>query len=276
MVLNLLLMGIVNLENNLILKDGIWYPQNSTRVSYPEKGNDECFQIEDSSFWFKHRNISIINLAKRFSPGETFWDIGGGNGFVSSGLQQSGFEVVLIEPGVHGCINAKSRGLKNIICSSLENLKFSESSLASCGLFDVAEHIEDDFSFLKNIHFLLKPSGFLYLTVPAYNVLWSDEDVIAGHYRRYTIKSITSLLHSAGFKVHYATYLFSMLPLPIFLFRTIPSKLKPIRKAADIKRLKQDHSNVLLLNKVLKWETERIKKLKRIPLGSSCMVVAQK
>lgn len=269
-------MVIENLEKNLELKDGIWYSKTSSGISYPATGNDECYQIEDNSFWFRHRNTSIIDLAIRFSPKELFWDIGGGNGFVSSGLQQSGFDVVLIEPGIHGCMNAKSRGLKNIICSSLENLNFSESSLASCGLFDVVEHIQDDHAFLKNIHFLLKPSGFLYLTVPAFPALWSDEDMTAGHYRRYTIKMMMSLLLDLGFKIKYSSYLFSVLPLPIFLFRTIPSKLQRNKKAADLNTLKQQHSPVFLINKILKWETEKVKRLSRIPFGSSCLIVAQK
>jgi hypothetical protein len=37
-------------------RDGIWYSDAKAEISYPEKGNDDCMQIEDSSFWFAHRN----------------------------------------------------------------------------------------------------------------------------------------------------------------------------------------------------------------------------
>lgn len=50
--------------------DGIWYPTNSAdeAVSYPTDGNALCFQVEDSSFWFKHRNACITTLVKAFPP----------------------------------------------------------------------------------------------------------------------------------------------------------------------------------------------------------------
>lgn len=46
--------NINNLTENLIEKDGIFYSKNKGKISYPEDGNDTCFNIEDNSFWFKH------------------------------------------------------------------------------------------------------------------------------------------------------------------------------------------------------------------------------
>ena len=43
-------------SNSLRLLDGIWRPETITAVSYPKEGNDVCFQIEDGSYWFNHRN----------------------------------------------------------------------------------------------------------------------------------------------------------------------------------------------------------------------------
>ena len=42
----------------------------------------------------------------------------GGNGFVSLALQKEGYKTVLVEPGISGTQNAKSRGLKRIIYSA--------------------------------------------------------------------------------------------------------------------------------------------------------------
>ena len=83
----------------LAFDSGIWYTSSAKTVSYPGEGNALCFQLEDSSFWFRHRNDCILAAAERFSPLEPFFDIGGGNGFVSAALQHAGREVVLIEPG---------------------------------------------------------------------------------------------------------------------------------------------------------------------------------
>jgi hypothetical protein len=37
-------------------------------------------------------------------------------------------------------------------------------------------------------------------TVPAFSFLWSEEDVLAGHFRLYTLSSISKVLKSSGFE----------------------------------------------------------------------------
>ncbi len=169
--------------------DGIWYSSNTEDISYPSDGNDACFAIEENSFWFKHRNNCIASVVKSYPPKSngTIFDIGGGNGFVSLGLANSGFNVVLVEPGKFGASNTKKRGLSNVICATTDTAKFNPHSLPAVGLFDVMEHIEDDLNFLKSIKELMKKNARLYVTVPSYSFLWSAEDVFAGHFRRYDL-----------------------------------------------------------------------------------------
>ena len=47
-------------------KDGIFYAGNVGEISYPQEGNEACFQIEDQSFWFRHRNDCIRELVRNF------------------------------------------------------------------------------------------------------------------------------------------------------------------------------------------------------------------
>jgi SAM-dependent methyltransferase len=155
----------------------------------------------------------------------TIFEIGGGNGIVSLGLVNAGFDVALLEPGNVGAINAKKRGLKNVICATTDTAKLKQYSLPAVGLFDVIEHIEDDFAFLQSIRNLMKKGGRLYATVPSYSLLWSEEDVFAGHFRRYALEDISKVLECAGFQVEFSSYIFRFLPIPIFLFRTLPYKI---------------------------------------------------
>jgi SAM-dependent methyltransferase len=157
--------------------DGIWYCPNR-EVSYPVDGNQACFQIEESSFWFNHRNACIAAAVQQFPPHENgpIFDIGGGNGFVSLGLMRAGFESILVEPGPSGASNGKARGVPTVICATTSGAGFKRSSLPAIGLFDVIEHIDNDLDFLKSMRKLLQPSGRLYATVPAYSALWSLED----------------------------------------------------------------------------------------------------
>jgi hypothetical protein len=51
---------------------------------------------------------------------------------------------------------------------------------------EVLEEIGDGSRFARKIRRCLVPGGRVYLTVPAGNWVWSDDDVQAGHFRRYT------------------------------------------------------------------------------------------
>ncbi len=98
-----------NLELN---PAGWWQTRASPEVSYPGEGNALCFLVEDSSFWFRHRNRCILEILRRFPPPGTFFDVGGRNRYVARAIQDAGLEVVLIEPGIDGVRNALRRGVR--------------------------------------------------------------------------------------------------------------------------------------------------------------------
>lgn len=261
--------------------DGVWHSNERHDISYPSEGNQECFQVEDSSFWFNHRNACILSAVRTFPFAKhgTIFDIGGGNGYVSLALIRSGFDAVLVEPGVIGAANAKKRGIPSVVCATTETSGFSKGSLDAVGLFDVIEHIDDDSHFLRSIRNLVKPGGRVYATVPAYSFLWSKEDELAGHFRRYTCKSIGDSIERAGFKLDYVTYIFMPLPLPILLLRAIPHRLGYTRTTANTQHTENDHrrsSSVASrgLNWLLGGEIEKIASKRRISFGGSCLVVA--
>jgi SAM-dependent methyltransferase len=260
--------------------DGVWVASNRSKVSYPDDGNQTCFQVEDFSFWFRHRNNCIISTMRQYPPSGAVLDIGGGNGFVSSAIKKAGMEPILLEPGDIGVLNARARGLAPIIHSTLQDAGFKPDSVPAAGLFDVLEHIEEDVAFLTCLKKILKPGGRVYLTVPAYGFLFSDEDREAGHYRRYTRRSLSECLASAGFEVEFASYIFALLPLPVFLFRTLPSNF-PRRDREKISKVRSQHSgppNIFgkLLNALFACETWLITKNIPLPFGGSCMLVARK
>lgn len=272
-------LSFISDSSNFTFQNGIWYANNQLQLSYPKEGHESCFAIEEESFWFNHRNTILINAIQRHSPKSVIFDIGGGNGYVSKGLEEKGIGTVLVEPGVAGAQNAAKRGLKNIICASTNDLKSFVGKIEAIGTFDVVEHINDDQRFIKELHELLIEKGFLYISVPAFMHLWSNEDDEAGHYRRYTLKQIASLLEKNGFTVCYKTYFFSFLWLPLMIFRSIPSKLGIRRKSEQ--QTQNEHkakSKVVqtILNTLKQFEKNKISKLKTLPFGTSCLIVAQK
>lgn len=270
-----------NYSDELVERDGIHFAKKESEISYPKGGNQQWFQIEENSFWFKHRNQCILSLVEKHSPKELFFDIGGGNGFIAKWLENNNINTVLVEPGIQGCVNAKERGLTNVVCSTLEDAEFKENSIKAIGLFDVVEHTPNDVEFMKLIASNLASEGLVYITVPSYNLLWSNEDKDVGHFRRYTLKRMKKVLIEAGFEINYATYIFSILPIPIFFFRTIPSFLGFNKNSNDLSKHQNEHKEYSgfvnsILNKIWNCEIKRVRLGKKLCFGGSCLVVAKK
>lgn len=262
-------------------EEGVWVSRTRSSVSYPERGNDLYFEIEERSFWFRHRNRCLIEAMKRLPPSGTFFDIGGGNGYVSLALQNAGWPVVLVEPGLRGAVHALRRGVAKVVCSTLEDAGFAEGSMAAAGAFDVVEHISDDLGFVRSMAHSLIPQGRLYLTVPAFSGLWSQEDDDAGHYRRYTACTLRRLVEQGGFEVEYLTYFFRFLPLPIWLLRAIPHKLGIRRSEADLRRITSEHQAPggpvkFLFDGLLNRELALIRSGRTMAFGGSCLAVARR
>ena len=259
--------------------DGIWRARAQSAIDYPDQANAFCFQIEEHSFWFNYRNRFIVDTVRNFPPAGPIADIGAGNGYVSLALKNAGFSVIVIEPGPAGARNARSRGLEPVVCATLEDAGLRPHSLDAAGLFDVVEHMADDEGFLQSLHRLMRPEGRVYVTVPAFRALWSSEDDLVGHHHRYTLGVLTRRLKVAGFAVDYATYLFSPLPVPLFLLRSLPSRLGR-RQTLDATQTAAELNPapgvaVRAITSVLDIEAALVKRRFRIPMGTSCLVVAR-
>jgi SAM-dependent methyltransferase len=274
------MIDIQSYSNSLRFREGIWYTSicHEDRVSYPSAGNKLCFDIEDNSFWFSNRNRIICEVIKKYSIVGPLFDVGGGNGFVSDYLTKSGFETVLIEPGIDGCINGRARGLNYVINSYLDTDHFLPDKMPNIGIFDVLEHINDTEEFLNTLQKLLIHDGRLYITVPAFSNLWSAEDNYAGHYNRYNTKELEKILSKHKFEVLYSTYFFSFLYLPVFILRTIPTKIGFYN--LDLNKSKNQHLSNATTRKILSiminFELNKIRRGKSIRFGSSLLIVARK
>jgi len=269
---------ISEITTGLYFTGNIWYSKTKMGISYPENGNKDYFEIEEQSFWFVHRNNILIEIINRYSNGNSFFDIGGGNGYVAKKLQENGFDAFLIEPGLEGIVNAQKRGVRKLINSTFQEACFKPNTLYNVGLFDVLEHIEDQDKILNDIYNVLTQDGMMFLTVPAFNLLWSDEDDYAGHFKRYRRNELVEIVRNHGFEVIYSTYFFSFLFFPILFFRAIPSKIGFYKQ--NFQKSKGQHSSNSITNTfldlVMQFELKKIRKGKTIKFGSSILLVAKK
>jgi hypothetical protein len=250
-------------------------------LSYPDEGNDLFYDLEETSFWFKHRNRIIETLIHRFPFNGNFADIGGGNGYQVQYLKGKfpDKKFYLIEPNYAGCLNARKRGIEEVYSLGFSDFPFFEKKVNGVGLFDVIEHIENDVEFLNGLRSYLPAGSILYLTTPAFDNLWSDVDEYSGHFRRYTRKTIVKTLTDAGWTVNFTSYIFSYLPPLVWTLRCLPYKVRGSRSAEKIKASEKGHHSGSLTERILaRLHKSEPKKLEAgyIRSGSSVLAVATK
>jgi len=259
---------------------GHWRGNAEIDVSYPANGHSALARVEADSYWFNHRNDLISAVVQRFPPGGPMFDVGGGNGYVALGLRDVSVASVVVEPGGHGAATALERGLP-VIEAPFHLLQIPADTLPAAGLFDVLEHIDDDRAALASLYEAIEPGGMLYLSVPARTALWSAEDEYAGHYRRYTLSQLKKKVAAAGFTLEYATYFFGILVVPVFLLRSLPSRLGAESKMNDAATVERQHRMPTgLLGRAFRrsFDRERATVLQggTVAAGTSCLLVARK
>lgn len=262
--------------------NNIWRSNSDKDISYPDEGNNNSLQIEETSFWFKHRNEIIREVFGHHYSGGDIVDIGGGNGFQAKFLQEQFPQAncILVEPGYNGCLNAKKRGVNHVYNMTFQDFPFENFDVKAITLLDVVEHIPDDVQFLKELRDKMPRGAKVFITVPSHNYLWSSVDPFGGHQRRYNKKMAYQLAKDTGFDVTYFSYFFRYLVPISFVMRALPYRLG-FRKS-DEKLLHDEQNQHNPDGMVLKYfqrserkELEKIRSGKSIGNGASCFIVLQ-
>ncbi len=82
---------------------------------------------------------------------------------------------------------------------------------------DVLEHISDDVSFMKGLQKYLLNRTVVFVTVPAFQCLFSLHDVQLHHYRRYNYKMLYKTMQASGYDIkNYAYFYLSLIFVRIF------------------------------------------------------------
>lgn len=260
-------------------KDGVWHTGSTETIHFPDDSHDDLFQVEDDSFWFRHRNQVVERTLESIGMPDILWEVGAGNGCVAAYLQRRGVAVAAIEPIAAGARNSRRRGIDAVICGRFEELKLPTGSLPAIGCFDVLEHIEKPEVLVREFARVLEPGGLLVATVPALNWLWSKADTISGHFRRYSRRSFRQLGASEGFQVEAADYFMMSLVAPMFCMRTLPTLLS--RRGCEkesLQRQMKDTGNRRTRSPIefLLRSESALARIVPLPLGTSVIGVFRK
>jgi 2-polyprenyl-3-methyl-5-hydroxy-6-metoxy-1,4-benzoquinol methylase len=258
--------------------------KKSTIAHYSEKGYDPLIEVESKHFWFKGRNKIIEAILQKIysRPKQIrFLEVGCGAGYVLQHLEKLGFQMTGLDMNQKGLTYARKRVKSPLLCCLMEEAIFKKK-FDAVGAFDVLEHVDDENAFLKRCLLHLKPGGHVFITVPAFQFLWSQIDEIGGHRRRYSDKDLTKKLMNAGFNVKTISYFGMFILFPQFTIRKIFDwRRKLTNKKGNLDKIRKESITVppAILNKLflltLIGESKMLGHIS-LPFGSSIIAVAQK
>ena len=160
--------------------------------------------------------VKILKLKGSFARALKVLDIGCGDAFTVHNVLK-GFNVERIDGIDVNLSDSKKKELSESyndieFYNKFESLKTGYNLIF---LLDVLEHIEDDGTFLNDIiNNYLEVKGYLLITVPAYNLLYSSHDRFLKHYRRYNLKELIHLINGAYLEpVSYGYLFFPLIPI---------------------------------------------------------------
>ncbi|NCF74084.1 MAG: methyltransferase domain-containing protein [Gammaproteobacteria bacterium] len=188
-------------------------------------------ELEDKHWWFlgRRRIVEAVIGRLRLKPGTRILDAGCGTGGNLPMLQQFG-QVTGAEYDPQAAEIARKRQVAEIIQAGLpDELPFEKDQFHLVTLLDVLEHIDDDHASLVALGQLIRPGGYLVLTVPAYKFLWGEHDIEHHHKRRYRAAELRSQLQNAGMQLQWLSYYNSWL-FPFVAAVRLLRKLKPLTK----------------------------------------------
>ena len=237
-------------------------------------------ELEHSHFWFVSRRRIFFDQLDRLlpkSPGNKVLEIGCGAGGMLGPLQRYG-DITGLDIDHEFVGVCRERGFRHVLCGSGYELPFPDDSFDLVCLFDTIEHIPDDEQALHEVQRVLKPGGAVFVSVPAYQWLWSQNDVTAHHFRRYTARRLRQVMVAAGLvpaRVSYFNTILLPLIIPSVLWQKLMHKLGRLPDGYNNMSVKLKPWVNRLFTGIMSSERMPLRWL-RFPLGHSVFALAKK
>lgn len=172
-------------------------------------------EVDEHHWWYRgRRRILHAELERLPLPaGAQVLDAGCGSGRTLQELERYG-EVRGIELSEEAAEVARQRGHGEVLIGRIEELPYADHSFDLITCLDVIEHTPDDRVTLTELRRVTVPRGWLLVTVPAYQALWSGHDEANHHFRRYSRRTLRAAALQAGWEVERMTSFNSLLLPP--------------------------------------------------------------
>ncbi len=182
--------------------------------------------VDEQHWWYRGRRRIIRTQLDRLplAPGAQVLDAGCGSGRTLQDLVDYG-EVHGVELDPEAAELARGRDHGEVLVGRLEELPFADATFDLITCLDVIEHTPDDRVTLTELRRVCRPGGWLLVTVPAYQALWSQHDEANHHYRRYSRTMLTDAALGAGWTVARMSFFNSVLLAPAAAVRIVRRRI---------------------------------------------------
>jgi SAM-dependent methyltransferase len=241
-----------------------------------EKLMKATLAVDEHHWWYRGRRRIIRAELDRLSlpAGSRVLDAGCGSGRTMQELVEYG-AVSGLELNADAAALARDRGLGEVMIGRLEELPWEDGTFDLVTCLDVIEHVPDDVAALTELLRVCRPGGWLLVTVPAYQALWSRHDVANHHYRRYSRPRLRGATAAAGWRVERISAFNSVLLAPAAAVR-----LAQRRRGTDNGYTSDLDVGPTWLNDVLEWplalEARWLAAGRRLPAGLSLLAVLRR
>jgi SAM-dependent methyltransferase len=223
-------------------------------------------------WWWRAREEAILEVIRRhFSPNRALriLDVGCGDGLFFDRLAEFG-AVEGVESDAE-LVNPQGPYRAQIQVTPFDNHFKASAPYSLVLMLDVLEHLDNPSAALGHAQSLLAPSGALLLTVPAFQIFWTNHDTINHHHVRYRRRTLRPLLREAGFAIQDERYWYQW-TCPVKLgIRIYESVLRPPPAVARVPSK--------WINRLLYWISRAEQKTLGsigMPFGSTLMVYCTK
>lgn len=232
--------------------------------------------VDEHHWWYRGRRRVILAELERLAlpVGARVLDAGCGSGRTLQELTRFG-EVSGIELDPDAADLARSRGHGEVRVGRLEELPWPDDTFDLITCLDVIEHTPDDRATLRELLRVARPDGFLLVTVPAYQALWSLHDEANHHYRRYSRRTLRAAALAAGWSVERVSSFNSLLLAPAAAVRLAQRRVGTHRGYTNDLALGPAWLNDVL-ERPLALEARWLATGRTLPAGLSLLAVLRK
>jgi SAM-dependent methyltransferase len=205
----------------------------------------------------------------------TILDAGCGSGMNYKALEKFG-KVISLDVNERAIRICKSRGFKNVFKGDAQSMKMLKSNSFDlvCAM-ELIEHLPKDHSFINEAHRILRKGGFLLITTPTFKFLWSEDDELGHHERRYSRKQLKALVKNK-FNIHMLNYrYFFLFPFSVCVFLMLRLKNSLGGKKANSLSATPKMLNSFL-NSVMSVENSLISRNVHLPFGVGLVMLCEK